>query len=413
MKKLLILLFIIVASFSLFASGATEDGGYKDVTNTAFKPMLSNDPGSLAYKLHTNPASLVRNKLVVQLPSVAIEGYNIADAISQRSVAEAVSRLMKFNFNTADLVRLGVGMVENVGSGNNRVLGVNIQAGAAIKRFAFGLDVVLNANTMPSFRKGTEIPIGSDNENYELQGLGKTAIVPVVDIAATLAYGTRVYDSDSMTVDAGISVRAIRRLYMEQLDASSVVNKGMEINNKATRGGFAFPVDLNVEFGVFGDNLKASISATNLNGYFYMQKYGNYKDALSMKNGNSKYTVYTPWSLNLELELSHSWKLFEPRLSVRFDDIVGFFKYKFAINKLMYPRKEILRHLSFRADIALVKFIRINAAYKQGYLEFGGALDFYGNTIELSYGYHEAGENYGEKPVDTLTLRIKLGFDKK
>lgn len=413
MKRLLILFFILTVSFSLFASGATEDGGYKDVTNTAFKPMLSADPGSLSYKLNTNPASLSRNKLIVQFPSVAIEGYNIADAISQRSVAEAVSRLMKFKFNTADLVRLGVGMVEKVGSGYNSVLGVNIQAGAAINHFAFAFDAVLNAKTMPAFVQGTEIPIGT-GDNYDHQGLAETAVVPVVDIAATLAYGTRVYDTDKITVDAGISVRAIRRLYMEQLSASSIVNSGsLDIKNHATRGGFAFPLDLNIEFGVFGGNLKASLSATNLNGYFYMQKYANYKDALSNKNGDGKYTVYTPWSLNFGLELSHSWPMFEPRLSVRFDDIVGFFRSKFALYNLMMPEREILRHLTFRADIALVKFIRINAAFKQGYLEFGGALDFYGNTFEISYGYHEAGLNYGLKPVDTLTLRIKLGFDKK
>jgi hypothetical protein len=77
----------------------------------------------------------------------------------------------------------------------------------------------------------------------------------------------------------------------------------------------------------------------------------------------------------------------------------------------MNKKKEVFRFLTFRADIRLVKFVRLNAAFSNGYLSFGGALDFHGNTIELSYAYHEAGEYYGLKPVDTLTLRIRLGFD--
>ncbi len=142
-----------------------------------------------------------------------------------------------------------------------------------------------------------------------------------------------------------------------------------------------------------------------------MQKYDNYKDALSNKNGNSKYTVYTPWSLNLGVELTHKWAFFEPKLTVRFDNILGFIRNDVKTYGYADSKVEIFKYLTFRADLRIVRFIKLNAAFRKGYLEFGGALDFYGNTIELAYGYHEAGASYGAKPVDTLTLRIKFGFD--
>ena len=44
---------------------------------------------------------------------------------------------------------------------------------------------------------------------------------------------------------------------------------------------------------------------------------------------------------------------------------------------------------------------------------FMAAFDIFGNDVELTYSFHEAGEAYGERPVDCLTLRVRLGFDTK
>jgi len=414
MKKVLVSLVVFLIAMSLFASGATEDGGYKGVTNNAFATSLPADSDSLSYKLHVNPATLSENKLIVQFPSLAIDGYNIADTISKESVAEAVSHMLKFKFSKEDLVRLAVGMLENVGSGYNSVMSTTVEAGAAINHFAFGIDAVVQARTMPAFKSGTEEePINMDpEEEYIPQTLAKTGVVPVVDIAATVSYGMRVLEFGSCYLDAGASVRVVKRSYLTQLSADTIINEGLDFNSKEARSGFAVPLDLSAVLGVLNGDIRFSVSANNLNGYFYMQKYANYKDALSGKNGYGKYTVYSPWNLNAGVEISHKWSFIEPKLTIRFEDIVGFFKNEFDEENGVDPKVEIYKYLTFRADIRLVKFVKLNAAFRKGYLEFGGALDFYGNSIELSYGYHEAGDSYGEKPVDTLTLRIKLGFDK-
>ena len=408
MKKVLLSFILLFVSLALFATGATDDGGYRGVTNNAFTTSLSADSDTLSYKLHVNPASLTENKLIVQLPSVAVDGYNIADTISTESVAEAVSHMLKFQFSKEDLVKLAVGMVENVGSGYNSVVSATVEVGAAIGRFAFGVDAVVQARTMPKFAPNSEDPITGFNTP---QTLANTAVVPVVDVAATVAYGTRILELGSIFLDAGASVRFVKRGYITQISADSIINEGANFDEKEARAGFGVPVDVSVVFGVFNGDLKVSASANNLNGYFYMQKYANYNDAIHNRNGHDKYTVYTPWSLNAGVELSHEWSFIEPKLTVRFEDILGFLKIKSDDLSVVDPKVEIFRYLTFRADIRLVKFIKVNAAFRKGYLEFGGALDIHGNTIELSYGYHEAGSMYGEKPVDTLTLRIKLGFD--
>ena len=65
MKKLFVFLIVLSVALSMFASGATEDGGYKGVTNTPFTTSLPADPESLSYKLHVSPASLADNRLII------------------------------------------------------------------------------------------------------------------------------------------------------------------------------------------------------------------------------------------------------------------------------------------------------------------------------------------------------------
>jgi len=409
MKKVLVFLVVLSVTLSLFASGATEDGGYKGVTNTPFATSLPDDSDSLSHKLHVSPASLADNKLIIQLPSIALDGYNVAKTISKPSVAEAVSNMMKFKFSKEDIVRFAVGIIENVGSGYNSIVSSTVEAGAAINHFAFGVDAVVVAKSMPAFKPGTEeIPSGDDGP----QGIAKTGVVPMFDLALTAAYGTRVLDMGSMFLNAGVAVRYVRRSYITQLSASRVIDEGLDLANSGARGGFAVPFDLDVDFGILNGDIKLSLSANNLNGYFYMAKYANFVDGLAETDGTDPYKVYTPWSLNLGVEISHDWSFIAPKLTIGFEDILGYFNQIHEDDAQMKKGKEIFRYLTFRADIRLVRFIKLNAAFSHGYLSFGGALDFSGNSIELSYGYHEAGYYYGMKPVDTLTLRIKLGFDK-
>lgn len=408
MKKTLTVLIILCTLFAAFSAGATEDGGYRYVTTKAFDASLSLDRGTLAYKLHTNPASLAQNRLIVQFPSVAVEDYNFAKTISNPSVAEAISNLMKFKGSKQDLVKVGVGLIENVGMGYNEAFGVNVEAGAAIGKFGFGVDVAADVKTMPIFKPGTEEPI---DYKTETQSLLKTGVVPVADVALTAAYGTRVYEGKATYLDAGISVRAIRRMYLEQITAQSLVDGGTDFASIPGRGGFAFPVDLGLTYGVMNGLLEFYVTANNLNGYFYMQKYAGYEDMLKMANGYDKYTYYTPWSLNAGFEFKPGWKTVSPSFLFRFEDIIGYLRDDLNEENGKQPLGELLTHLTFRVDVSLIKALSVNAAFRNGYLEFGTALNAYGNTIELSYGYHEAGFLYGEKAVDTFTLRVKLGFD--
>ena len=408
MKKTLIVLITLCLAVSAFASGAGEDGGYKGVTNKAFQAPLSLERGTLTYDLFTNPAALAENKLIVELPSVAVSDFNFAKTISSPSVAEAVSQMMRFKFTKSNVVRFLAGCVKNVGTGYNSAAKVDAELGVAIGKVGFALNAVVDVKSMPAFEEGTETPI---DYKHKPQGLLYTGIVPFADVAATLAYGTRVFENNSMYINIGGSLRVIRRMYFKQLNASNLLEDGFDFNIKGTRGGFAFPFDLAAEVGLLDGKLKLGATFNNFNGYFYMQEYPTFDDVLRNTRGYNKYTVYTPWSANLSVEYDTGWKYVRPILTFRIEDINGFIQNDLNTNGGKKPWGELVTHLTARADIRIVKFINLNASFRNGYPEFGASVDIYGNTIEFAYGYHEAGTLYGEKPVDTFTLRVKLGFD--
>jgi hypothetical protein len=76
------------------------------------------------------------------------------------------------------------------------------------------------------------------------------------------------------------------------------------------------------------------------------------------------------------------------------------------------PKRELFRYLDMGLNVKIFKALSLRASYSQGYPSVGAAFSLYGNAFELTYSFHEAGSEYGLKPVDCLTLRVKLGFEK-
>lgn len=405
MKKILLVLLLALVAAALFAGGASEDKGYHGVTDNAFMPTLSDVKGTLTRKLYYNPAELTENKLIVEVPNVSVSVFNFAKALSNRTVAEAISRFTHLQFSKKDLMAVLTGLVNNVGTGYNDLITLDVGLGVAIDNWAISLDARGMLKSMPKLTGDDEIDYTSGAT------LTSSGFVPMVDAALSFGYGFRALENEKGYLDLGFAARIADKVYVEQLTASKIVND-FKIDETPSRSGLAFPVDIGAVYGMLDGKLLFSATVQNLNGYYYMHKYDNINEAIVFRNGRDGYVLYTPWKLNTGVEYTPKWKYFNPVLSFRVEDINGFFA-----NDLSKPINEIFRHMTAKVNIDIIKQVGLTAAFKNGYPEFGADVDLWGNTIELNYGFREEGYTlgsgyfYGEKPVDAFTVRVKLGYD--
>ena len=403
MKRVLIVAMMIVSVSLLFAEGG--DGLYSGVTDFAFRPTSLDREKDLNYSLFGNAAGLAEGGFRIQFPYIESSSFNVADALKDRGVAEALSGLTKLKFNeSSNWITYLLGLVMATGSGYNDVISVDLGFGAQTGHLAFGFNTRMQIESMPT--------INDDGELEESSSALGNGYVPELDMAFSVAYGMRVVDTDAITLDAGASVRYAQKVYMLQINTdqiSDMINGSKDFETLAARGGFAIPIDLGVTLGLLGEKLQVQAAATNINGIYYMKNYANSKDAMTFSNGNDPYKLNTPFSLNLGVSFNPQLKAVNPTVGLYFDGINLYFKNSKEAEK---RGLEIFRYLDATASVTVFDILKLRASYKYGYPEFAVGANVFGNLIELSYGFHEAGKEYGLKPVDQLTVRFRLGFEK-
>ncbi len=407
MKKAIALLLSLVFVFSfVFAQGATDDGPYAGVTNKAYRPSDTNFYDGLNYSLFKNPSDLARARFRVQAVNVDSTSFNLANALQNYSVAESLSNITKFQWDKKNWINYILGLALEVGSGYNDVVSGGISSGAQLGNSAFGLNFNIGAKSMPFIDKET------GDIDYDKKSILGNGYLPLVEYAVSFGYGRRIIDTDVLSLDAGATLHLAEKIYMLQVNfdtVSALINKTMSFDSLPARGGFAFPVDLGVTLGLFSDNLRFSAMANNLNGYYYMKNYENLDKAATLKDGTDAYVIYTPWSVAASVVYSPNFKVVNPTVAIEVNDINLFFQEEMGKE---HPEHELLKYVNVTAKVDVFDILSLRASYKHGYPEFGVGVGYYGNLIELSYGYHDAGADYGQKPVDALTFRMKIGYGK-
>ncbi len=402
MKKALITLILIVSVSLLFA--AEGDGLYAGVTDLAYRPTSIDRYRDLNYSLFGNAATLGEGGLRIQFPYFESSSFNIAEALKDRGVAEALSGITKFRFNKDNWITYLLGLVMATGAGYNDAVSADIGLGAQLGHIAFGLNTRMKVSSMPKINEAGELeePTSALGNGY----------VPQLDTALTVAYGLRVVDSDLVTLDLGAAVRFAQKVYMLQINAeqiSDLIGGSKDFETLAARGGFAIPFDLGVTLGLLGGRFQIEAIADNINGKYYMKNYQNSKTALLFKDGSDKYTMSTPFSLDMGVSYTPKFRFVNPRVSVFFTGINRYIKQAKGISD---SGREIFRYLDAGLELDIVDIVRLRASYRYGYPEFAVGVNAFGNLVELSYGFHEAGKEYGLRPVDKLTVRFRLGFEK-
>ena len=406
MKKAIsvILALALVLSFA-FAQGATDDGIYSGVTNNSFRPNDSAYYDGLNYGLFRNPSDFANSRLRVQGLDIENNSFNYAKALQNRSVAESLSNITKFDWDKKNLVNYVMGLFTEVGTGYNSIVAGGFGMGAQLGNFGFGVNANVEVKSMPRINDEGEL----DQDMKSILGNG---YLPVVDAAVSFGYGVRIMDLDDISLDIGATAHVAEKLYLLQLNydkVSDLVEKTATFDDLPARGGIAFPIDIAATLGFFGQRLNVSLMANNLNGYYYMKEYDNFKNAVAFDGGTGDYTVYTPWLLSAAV-------IFNPRLGVVNPtvglEITGMNQYlQNEIHKAR-PIMELMKYVHLSATVDIFGIGTVKASYKYGYPEVGIGAGFLGSKMELVYGYREAGKNYGDKPVDYMTLRVRLAYDK-
>lgn len=406
MKKAIsiILTLVLVLSFA-YAQGATDDGVYSGVTDNSFRPSDSSYLDGLNYSLFRNPSDLANPRLRVQGLDIDSLSFNYAKALQNRSVAESLANITKFDWDRKNWINYIMGLFTEVGTGYNSIVAGGFGTGAQLGNFGFGVNMNVEVKSMPRIKDDGTL----DPDKKSILGNG---YLPVLDAAVTFGYGVRILDLDDISLDLGATARIAEKLYMLQINydkVSDLINKTASFDDLPARGGIAFPVDVAATLGFFGQRLNVSLMANNLNGYYRMREYDNFKKAASFDGGHDVYTLYTPWSLSAAV-------IYDPRLGVVNPtvglEITGLNQYLENDIHKTRPLMELLKYVNLSASVDLFGIGSVKASYKYGYPELGIGAGYLGSRMELVYGYREAGKEYGDKPVDYMTFRVRLAYDK-
>lgn len=389
MKKTIIFLMVVLTAFSAFAYSSTIPGTPFNSINKAYVPTDTAESNYVTYALFKDPTVLSGGKFSLALPSVSVTQYNTSSFLSSDAGSELASDIVKFKFSEIDKNRLISALytiVDSLGVGYNDLVDVDVNAGAA------GNNWVIGVNARVSTDLWSESGAGTDAE-----------IKPMLDLTGGFGFNVGLVENDSFNLNFAVVTKFAFRAYtLNDITASSI--ESFDIDDEIICSGWAVPVDVALGTELYNKTLRFTLSATNLNGYYYMAKHENYKDAINIKGGYEGYTEYTPWSLNAAVIFDPDIPIIDPKIRVELVDI-----YNYVLNK--DGNEEIMSHMNIGAEVKILNFLSVKGALNAGYWQVGAGLDIAGNNISLLYGWHEAGDMLGYKPVDSLTLRVTLGYD--
>ena len=416
MKKLSVALLLVLIAVS-FAFAAQEPVVTYDDINFAYLPTSARydamGQSGIAYPtrldgFYLNPAFLSNKGFRIDVPKLSVSYYNLAKLMENAEAMDSLGKILNGTSSDDDVIRLATAVLDNLGSDHNLAakadVGISFKAGS----FGFGLDGQVKIHSLNS-----------------ASGVTDQSIIPEANIAVTLGYGMKIIDNDNLSLSAGISLHGVLKAYYKGVKGGKIleiISGGADWDklllwDTPVMGGWALPFDLGVNLDLCNDQLRIAATANNINGRYYMKSYSGVGYLLDLskpadapaRKDSLKFQVRTPWSLNLGLAYTPDVDVIHPVLSFDIVDINQLFG-KFGSES--FRASDILLHLNAGAEIGLFDVLTIKAGINRGFVSLGAALWLKFAQIDVAYGWQEFGAVLGDKPVDCLTLRIVLGYDK-
>lgn len=417
MKRLIfVCLLLSVTLTGLFASVPVVR--YDDIdfsfrpTQTRFNAMgqASLSSPTRTEAMFVNPALLAERGFSLNIPSLTITLYNVHANASDQGVRDDIKAVFKGNADSTTYVDLLQRVAGHLGTGYNLVSSIDTGIGFKIGQFAFGTDIQVREH---SLRNGNSILA--------------TTIIPELNVSGSLGFGFDVVRTGTAKLSIGISAHAVIKQYYKGMPVSAISDIILSDNTIQTMlwdepvmGGYAFPIDIGLNFDA-GDSFRFSVTANNLNGKYRMKSCSSLGDSLERYKINlpekpeghspeegEDFMIETPWELNAGFSIKGG-SFLHPTVAVSVVDMISLVD---EIKDQKAGKENILLHLNAGLELDLFEFLSIKGGINRGYLSAGAGINLPGLRIDASYGWQEFGKMIGDKPVDALSVRVNIGYDK-
>ena len=421
MKKAIILVLMVLAAFA-FVFAADEPPVVYDDINFAFQPTLARYDAmgqsgiALPTRLDsffTNPANLgVKRGFAVSVPSFSFTMYNIQPMVSDPDAMENFNALIAGDSDAA--VPFATKYLENLGSGRNMISKIDIGVALKLGVIGAGTNVQIKLHTL---NEGTSV--ASQN------------VIPEVNVAQTVGLGLKIIDTDVFSFSAGASISAVYKAYFKGIGGSKILDliggdsdpDKVLLWDTPVMGGYAIPFNLGITFGLFEDQLTLSATANNLNGKFYMKSYtgagylvNSYfegtievPDDAPEARDSVPFEVETPWTLNFGAAFAPKMNAIQPVITA---DLIDMFELIKSFNQESFRASDLLLHLNLGAELGLFQIVKARVGVNRGFLSVGAGVWLPFAELDASYGWQEFGEELGDHPVDSFTVKFSIGYDK-
>ncbi|HHU88849.1 MAG TPA: hypothetical protein GXZ38_05800 [Spirochaetales bacterium] len=424
-KVLIIFITLMVVSSSLFAAYNYPQLFYP---NTTYKPIsarveamggagLATASGGDA--LFINPANLSSKKFSLNLPSVTVTLFN-PFKILESDLIEDLQDMEDFDMEDPAEMLAFANKVSNIfGFDKGEVLTTDLAVSFTAGGFGLGINVQEQLHT-------------SNNVGDALS----LKLIAEVNAALTLGYGYRFNIVPKVfSIDAGVSVRFAYKAYTNRVGISDAIGLFMNDDEDADilgslmsgvqlAAGWALPIDVGVNFNL-PVGFRVSAVARDINGKYTMQNYPEMgmwvNDLYEFIGLEPEYVATTsdesvelihevPWKLDLGVAWAPSFgkvdKFVKPTIAVDLVDTITMFE------KVGDNPDAFWNYFRAGAEVRLLSVLDVRAGFNQGYFSVGVGLDLFAIKLDASYYWREFGKEIGDKPVDALTVRVNLGFDR-
>lgn len=417
MKKTAVSILLILAVCSFLFAAEEPAVIYNDIDFT-FSPTMtwydSMGQSGLAKperldSFFTNPASIRGKGFRLDSPSFSLTVYNLEKLVSDPEAVDIFNKIIKGDASNDETTKFLVKILDNLGSGHNLAAKMDLVLSARIGSVGFGANAQLKLHSLNS---------GSN--------ITSQTLIPEINITQTVGFGFRFIDSDALSLSAGASLHGVLKAYYKGIGAGKNVSLFTSDEDFGTTlmwgtpvmGGWAIPFDLGVTLGLFDDTFTIAATANNINGIYHMKSYSGTGYMLNKeapadapeKKDSVAFEVRTPWSLNFGVAFAPKIGFFKPVVTFDFIDMFELCK---SFGSENFRASDILLHMNFGTEIGLTDFIQLRAGVNRGFVSIGTGIWLKFAQLDVSYGWQEFGKELGDKPVDALTIRFILGYDKK
>jgi hypothetical protein len=418
MKRIIILILVVVFSFSsLFANNFFDDDEF-------FNPQETHRPTSArveamggaglatasgADAFFINPANLASRKFSLNLPSVAVTVFNPKKIIDLPSFRDLIDG------NDIEPEKFALDFITILNNGKGDILTTDITTSFTAGGFGLGVHI---QEQLHNIDRDLDASLFAEINTSLSVGFGfNIKIVPRVlslDIGAVVRPTYKAYTS-------GFDFSLITNFFD---DSSNVDPLDMILEKTSLAAGYAVPFDVGVNLNL-PIGFKVSLLAKNINGRYYMQKYeetGVWLNEVGEVIGTdigytptnpdaiTSFTIDVPFTMDLGIgwapNLGSLGNLIRPSFAFDFVDIVGLAEEMDGMDDAIW------NHLRAGVELKLFSMLDLRAGINRGAMSLGVGLDLFAIRLDAAYYWRELGVAIGDKPVDALTVRVNIGFDR-